>query len=113
MRRRDARGARPRAGPALPVRDHRLTLPLNPTPTLTLTLTLTQTRCEITAYRSALPCFAAGGASPVAQMRERLMLDVPDDQLAARVQGLIDRSYDSSGTAAYDLYQQMSNGIRQ
>jgi hypothetical protein len=31
----------------------------------------------------------------------------------ARVQGLIDRSYDSSGTAAYDLYQQMSNGIRQ
>mgnify|MGYP002837505000 FL=1 len=69
--------------------------------------------CEITAYRSALPCFAAGGASPVAQMRERLMLDVPDDQLAARVQGLIDRSYDSSGTAAYDLYQQMSNGIRQ
>jgi len=69
--------------------------------------------CEITSYRSALPCFAAGGATPVQQMRERLMLDVPDDQLAARVQGLIDRSYDSSGTAAYDLYQQMSNGIRQ
>ncbi len=68
--------------------------------------------CEITAYRSALPCFAAGGAGPVQQMRERLMLDVPDDQLAARVRGLIDRSYDHRGTAAYDLYQQMSNGIR-
>ena len=40
----------------------------------------------MTAYRSALPCFAAGGASPVQQMRERLMLDVPEEQLAARVQ---------------------------
>ena len=68
--------------------------------------------CEITAYRSALPCFAAGGEAPVHQLRQRLMLDVPDSELRARVQGLIDRSYDHRGTAAYDLYQQMSNGIR-
>ena len=57
-----------------------------------------------------MACFA--GASPLKQLRERLMLDVPDSELRARVQGLIDRSYDHRGTAAYDLYQQMSNGIR-
>ena len=68
--------------------------------------------CEITAFRSELPCFAGGGDAPVQQLRERLMLDVPDAELRGRVASLIARSYDHRGTTAYDLYQQYSNGIR-
>lgn len=68
--------------------------------------------CEITAFRSELPCFASGGEAPVQQLRERLMLDLPDVELRDRVASLIARSYDHRGTIAYDLYQQYSNGIR-
>ena len=66
---------------------------------------------EITAYKSRLPCFDGAGNAPLAAVRERLMLDVPDVQLRARVQQLIGASYNSVLTRAYDEFQRWSNGI--
>ena len=66
---------------------------------------------EITAYKSRLPCFDGAGNAPLAAVRERLMLDVPDAQLRARVQQLIGASYNSVLTRAYDEFQRWSNGI--
>ena len=66
---------------------------------------------EMTGYRSAMSCFAAGVEAPLQQLRERLMLDVPDDQLGARVEALVALSYNNVYTRAYDEFQKWSNGI--
>ena len=66
---------------------------------------------DITAYRSRLPCFDGAGDGPLAAVRERLMLDVPDADLRGRVQQMISASYNSVLTRAYDEFQRWSNGI--
>lgn len=67
---------------------------------------------EVMSLRPSLKCFVGAGAAPLEALRERLMLDVPDSQLQARVQALIDSSYNALGPNAYDRYQQLRNGIR-
>ncbi|KAJ1633451.1 kinase-like domain-containing protein [Pavlovales sp. CCMP2436] len=70
------------------------------------------TLAEVMSERPSLKCFVGAGARPVDGLRARLMLDVPEAELPARVQVLIDRSYDALGTNAYDRYQRLRNGIR-
>ena len=59
----------------------------------------------------ALPCFAGHGRAPLEQLRQRLLLDVPDDELRERVRALIDLSHDHMNTFLYDRFQKASNGI--
>ena len=66
---------------------------------------------EVTMLAPALPCFQGVGRAPVEQMRRRLMLHVPDEQLRDRVRALIQLSYDHLNTKLYDRFQKMSNGI--
>jgi len=66
---------------------------------------------EMTGYRSAMSCFVAGVEAPLQQLRERLMLEVPDDELRARVEQLIELSFNNVYTRAYDEFQKWSNGI--
>jgi phosphatidylinositol kinase/protein kinase (PI-3 family) len=70
------------------------------------------TLVEVMSLRPSLRCFVGAGSAPLEGLRARLMLDVPDAELPARVQELIDRSHDALGPAAYDRYQQLRNGIR-
>jgi phosphatidylinositol 4-kinase len=66
---------------------------------------------EMTGYRSAMSCFVGGVGTPLEQLRDRLMLDVPDSQLRSRVEGLIELSFNNVYTRAYDEFQKWSNGI--
>ena len=66
---------------------------------------------EVTMLAPALPCFAGQGRAPLEQMRKRLMLDVPDEQLRERVRQLVMLSHDHMNTFLYDKFQKMSNGI--
>jgi len=68
---------------------------------------------EIMMYQSNYPCFSGrryGGGKALKGFRERLMLDIPDDQVEAKAMRLIDRARDHWGTRAYDSFQQWSNG---
>jgi phosphatidylinositol 4-kinase len=66
---------------------------------------------EATMLSPALPCFAGQGRTPLEQLRGRLLLDVPDDQLKERVRALVTLSYDHMNTYLYDRFQKASNGI--
>jgi hypothetical protein len=68
---------------------------------------------EIMMFQSNYPCFSGrryGGGKALEGFRERLMLDVPDDQVEAKARSLIDTARDHWGTRAYDSFQQWSNG---
>ena len=68
---------------------------------------------EIMMYQSNYPCFSGrryGGGKALKGFRERLMLDIPDDQVEAKAMRLIDTARDHWGTRAYDSFQQWSNG---
>ena len=66
---------------------------------------------EITMLAPALPCFAGQGRAPLEQLRQRLMLHVPDAELRDRVRQLVFLSHDHLNTYLYDRFQKMSNGI--
>ena len=66
---------------------------------------------EMSAFRSSMPCFVEGGETPLAQLRERLMVGRPDAKVRTRVEQLIALSYRSTRTRAYDEFQWWSNGI--
>jgi len=66
---------------------------------------------EVTMLAPALPCFQGAGRAPIEQLRKRLLLHVPDEQLRDRVRALIRLSYDNRNTKLYDRLQKMSNGI--
>ena len=93
---------------------------------------------EMTGYRSDMLCFASGVETPLrqarraasgmagasappahasaalvraAQVRDRLMLEVPEEQLRERVEQLVSLSYNNVYTRAYDEFQRWSNGI--
>lgn len=66
---------------------------------------------EMTGYRSGMSCFVGGVATPLEQLRDRLMLNVPDSQLRSRVESLIALSFNNVYTRAYDEFQKWSNGI--
>ena len=66
---------------------------------------------EVTMLAPALPCFAGLGRAPLEQLRQRLMLHVPDDQLRERVRQLVTLSHDHMNTYLYDRFQKYSNGI--
>jgi phosphatidylinositol 4-kinase len=66
---------------------------------------------EMTGYRSGMSCFVSGVTTPLEQLRDRLMLDVPDNQLRSRVESLIALSFNNVYTRAYDEFQKWSNGI--
>ncbi len=50
-------------------------------------------------------------AHAIDDLKSRLFLDLPDKDVPAQVQRLVDRSYDSLGTKLYDDFQLMTNGI--
>jgi len=66
---------------------------------------------EMTGYRSDMLCFASGVETPLRQVRDRLMLEVPEEQLRERVEQLVSLSYNNVYTRAYDEFQRWSNGI--
>ena len=66
---------------------------------------------EVTMLAPALPCFAGQGRAPIEQLRQRLLLHVPDDELRERVRQLVLSAYDHSGYYLYDRFQKASNGI--
>ena len=69
---------------------------------------------EIMMYQSNYPCFSGrryGGGQALLGFRERLMLDVPDEQVEAKVLALIETARDHWGTRAYDKFQEWSNGL--
>ena len=59
----------------------------------------------------ALPCFLGTGRGPLEQLRRRLMLHVPDDELRENVRQLVALSYDHVNTRLYDRFQKLSNNI--
>jgi phosphatidylinositol 4-kinase len=68
---------------------------------------------EIMMYQSNYPCFSGrryGGNQALKGFRERLMLDVPDNEVESRARGLIQQARNHWGTRAYDSFQQWSNG---
>lgn len=64
---------------------------------------------EITA--EGMPCFQGAGAAPLAGLRARMLLDVPDRELRPRVAALVAASHGNMNTYLYDRFQRMSNGI--
>lgn len=66
---------------------------------------------EVTMLAPSLPCFTGQGRAPLEQLRQRLMLHVPDEELRERVRQLVALSYDHMNTHLYDRFQRMSNGI--
>jgi hypothetical protein len=66
---------------------------------------------EVSMLAPSLPCFAGLGRTPLEQLRQRLMLDLPDELLRDQVRRLVFLSYDNINTHLYDRFQKMSNGI--
>lgn len=69
------------------------------------------TLVEVMSYHSKLPCFAGGVAGPLAGLRERLFLNMPEKKVAPTIQNMVQRAYDHFGTNKYDQFQTFSNGI--
>uniref|UniRef100_A0A7S1UDQ2 PI3K/PI4K catalytic domain-containing protein n=1 Tax=Phaeomonas parva TaxID=124430 RepID=A0A7S1UDQ2_9STRA len=69
---------------------------------------------EIMAFRSRFPCFEySGSVAPLRKFRQRLRLDISDDEVPALVDSLIYKSMHHKGTIWYDKFQTWSNGIAQ
>mmetsp|Transcript_14836 Transcript_14836/g.16466 ORF Transcript_14836/g.16466 Transcript_14836/m.16466 type:complete len:903 (-) Transcript_14836:95-2803(-) len=69
---------------------------------------------EIMMYKSNYPCFSGwryGNGIALKKFKQRLLLSVPDAQVAAKAQRLIDQAYNHDGTNLYDKFQKWSNGI--
>ena len=66
---------------------------------------------EATMLLPALPCFVGKGRQPLEQLRQRLLLDVPEDKLQERVRALVLLAYDNVNTLLYDRFQRTANGI--
>jgi phosphatidylinositol 4-kinase len=68
---------------------------------------------EIMMYKSNYPCFSGpryGGNKGLTGFQHRLMLGTPDRFVRKKALSLIEQSVDSTGTWAYDRFQQYSNG---
>jgi phosphatidylinositol 4-kinase len=65
---------------------------------------------EIMSYNSNFPSFKYN-KNAIIGLKERLLLNVSEDQLAGEVEKLFSRSVSHSGTFAYDQFQLMTNGI--
>ena len=62
---------------------------------------------RLTSYRLLL----WQASAPLALVRERLALHLPEHELQAHVERLISLSYNNAKTWGYDRFQFMSNGI--
>mmetsp|Transcript_13533 Transcript_13533/g.26096 ORF Transcript_13533/g.26096 Transcript_13533/m.26096 type:complete len:984 (-) Transcript_13533:299-3250(-) len=72
------------------------------------------TMIEITGYKSRLPCFNQPGGGVVRcvrELKERLMLNLPDAQVKKRLKALTEHAATSTGTHWYELFQLWSNKI--
>ena len=68
---------------------------------------------EIMMYKSNYPCFSGsryGHGVALKKFEKRLMLRVPDNQVAARAEQLVDKSINNFGTKFYDWFQHVDNG---
>ena len=68
---------------------------------------------EIMMYQSNYPCFSGrryGGGQALKGFRQRLMLNVPENQVESRAKALIAKAHNHWGTRAYDAFQHWSNG---
>mmetsp|Transcript_4375 Transcript_4375/g.10930 ORF Transcript_4375/g.10930 Transcript_4375/m.10930 type:complete len:935 (-) Transcript_4375:2633-5437(-) len=68
---------------------------------------------EIMMYQSNYPCFSGwryGNGVALQKFENRLLLDVPDDQVEKRALALVRNAQNHWGTKAYDKFQNMSNG---
>lgn len=66
---------------------------------------------EVMSFHSKLPCFVGNAATPLAGLRDRLFLNMPEEKVAPAIMCMIERSYDHFGTTKYDQFQVYSNGI--
>lgn len=69
------------------------------------------TLVEIMSYHSKLPCFVGGAGGPLAGLKDRLFLNMPEKKVPSTIQLMVQRSYDHFGTTKYDQFQTFSNGI--
>lgn len=69
------------------------------------------TLVEVMSLHSKLPCFVGNPASHLSGLRDRLLLNVPEEKVAPMIRSMIDRAYDHFGTKQYDQFQVYSNGI--
>lgn len=68
---------------------------------------------EIMMYKSNFPCFAGsryGGGISLKKFEDRLMINVPQNEIERRALSLINQSYNHYGTTLYDKFQLMTNG---
>jgi phosphatidylinositol 4-kinase len=68
---------------------------------------------EIMMYKSNYPCFSGsryGHGVALKKFEKRLMLRVPDSQVAGRAMQLVDKSINNFGTKFYDWFQHVDNG---
>jgi hypothetical protein len=73
------------------------------------------TLVEICGYRSMFPCFnqPGGGVQRVLrELRQRLMLNVPDSAIPKKIEALANKSYQHLGTILYERFQLQSNKIQ-
>jgi len=67
---------------------------------------------EIMMYKSNYPCFTGwryGNGVALKRFEKRLMLHVPESQVKAKAERLIEHSIDNGGTKLYDSFQKWSN----
>ncbi|GMF56726.1 unnamed protein product [Phytophthora fragariaefolia] len=66
---------------------------------------------EVMSYHSKLPCFLGGVSGPLAGLKDRLFLNMPEKKVAPTIQSMVQRAYDHFGTNKYDQFQVFQNGI--
>ncbi|GMF35449.1 unnamed protein product [Phytophthora lilii] len=69
------------------------------------------TLVEVMSYHSKLPCFIGGASGPLAGLKDRLFLNMPEKKVSSTIQSMVQRAYDHFGTNKYDQFQVFSNGI--
>uniref|UniRef100_A0A7S2RYB8 PI3K/PI4K catalytic domain-containing protein n=1 Tax=Mucochytrium quahogii TaxID=96639 RepID=A0A7S2RYB8_9STRA len=72
------------------------------------------TLAEIMGYKSKLPCFnqpGGGTTRVVRELKERLMVDLTDSMVVAKMNKLANKASTSRGSIIYEKFQRFSNGI--
>ncbi|GBG28567.1 Phosphatidylinositol 4-kinase [Hondaea fermentalgiana] len=74
-----------------------------------------ETLIEVTGYKSNLPAFnqPGGGVKRVIrELRQRLFIDLEDDEIEVKIEDMIAKAKQHRGTVLYEKFQQRTNGIR-
>lgn len=61
---------------------------------------------------SKLPCFAGGAEAVLDGLRQRFMMGLPESEVIARVNDLLNQSVNNWRSVQYDAFQRFTNGIK-